>query len=39
MILEREDMNRPHGIDERISIDNLLLGVKMARDILTELCV
>jgi acetylornithine deacetylase/succinyl-diaminopimelate desuccinylase-like protein len=38
MILEREDMNRPHGIDERISIDNLLLGVKMARDILTELC-
>jgi acetylornithine deacetylase/succinyl-diaminopimelate desuccinylase-like protein len=38
MILERQDMSRPHGIDERISVENLMLGVKMARDILTELC-
>lgn len=37
-VLERQDMNRPHGIDERISIENLVLGVKMARDILKELC-
>jgi acetylornithine deacetylase/succinyl-diaminopimelate desuccinylase-like protein len=38
MILEREDISRPHGIDERISIENLVLGIKMARDILAELC-
>ncbi len=38
MILERADISRAHGIDERISLDNLLLGVKMARDILVELC-
>jgi acetylornithine deacetylase/succinyl-diaminopimelate desuccinylase-like protein len=39
MILEREDLSRVHGIDERISIENLALGVKMARDIIRELCV
>jgi acetylornithine deacetylase/succinyl-diaminopimelate desuccinylase-like protein len=39
MILEREDLNRPHGIDERISIENLMLGIKMTRDIIRELCV
>jgi len=38
MVLERADISRAHGIDERISLDNLLLGVKMARDILVELC-
>jgi acetylornithine deacetylase/succinyl-diaminopimelate desuccinylase-like protein len=38
IILDRQDMNRVHGIDERISIDNLVLGVKMTRDILKELC-
>jgi acetylornithine deacetylase/succinyl-diaminopimelate desuccinylase-like protein len=38
MILERQDISRPHGIDERISIENLMLGIKMARDILKELC-
>jgi acetylornithine deacetylase/succinyl-diaminopimelate desuccinylase-like protein len=38
LILERQDINRPHGIDERISIENLMLGIKMARDILKELC-
>ena len=38
MILERTDMGRVHGIDERISIDNLLLGIRMTRDILKTLC-
>ena len=38
MILERTDIGRVHGIDERISIDNLLLGIKMARNILQTLC-
>ena len=39
MILERQDISRPHGIDERISIENLALGIKMAREIIAELCV
>ena len=38
MILQRQDLGRMHGIDERISIDNLLLGIKMARDVIQELC-
>jgi acetylornithine deacetylase/succinyl-diaminopimelate desuccinylase-like protein len=38
-ILERHDVGRVHGIDERISADNLRLGIKMARDIIRELCV
>jgi acetylornithine deacetylase/succinyl-diaminopimelate desuccinylase-like protein len=38
MILERTDINRPHGIDERISIDNLVLGVNLAADIIKTLC-
>jgi carboxypeptidase PM20D1 len=38
MILERADIGRVHGIDERLSTDNLLLGIKMTRDILQELC-
>jgi acetylornithine deacetylase/succinyl-diaminopimelate desuccinylase-like protein len=38
MILERADIGRVHGIDERLSTDNLLLGIKMTRDILKELC-
>jgi acetylornithine deacetylase/succinyl-diaminopimelate desuccinylase-like protein len=37
-ILERHDVGRVHGIDERISVDNLLLGIKMTRNILMELC-
>jgi acetylornithine deacetylase/succinyl-diaminopimelate desuccinylase-like protein len=39
MILERPDISRVHGIDERISLDNLLLGVKMAREIIRTLCL
>jgi carboxypeptidase PM20D1 len=38
MILDKTDMGRVHGIDERISIDNLLLGISMTRDILQTLC-
>lgn len=38
MILEASDIGRVHGIDERISADNLLLGIKMARDVLRTLC-
>jgi acetylornithine deacetylase/succinyl-diaminopimelate desuccinylase-like protein len=38
VILERQDISRVHGIDERISAENLLLGIKMTRDILRELC-
>ncbi len=39
MILEKTDIPRVHGIDERISIDNLMLGIRMTRDILQTLCV
>lgn len=38
VILAREDLGRVHGIDERISLANLVLGVKMARDIIRDLC-
>jgi acetylornithine deacetylase/succinyl-diaminopimelate desuccinylase-like protein len=37
-ILDREDIGRVHGIDERISTDNLLLGIKMTKDIIKALC-
>jgi acetylornithine deacetylase/succinyl-diaminopimelate desuccinylase-like protein len=37
--MDREDIGRVHGIDERISAENLLLGIKMACDIIRELCV
>ena len=39
MLLEPEELGRVHGIDERISIDNLELGVKIASDVLRDLCV
>ncbi len=38
VVMERADLDRVHGIDERISIDNLMLGIKMARDVIAELC-
>ncbi|MFZ2417426.1 MAG: M20/M25/M40 family metallo-hydrolase [Smithellaceae bacterium] len=38
MILERADIGRVHGIDERISIDNLLFGIKMTKDVIKTLC-
>jgi acetylornithine deacetylase/succinyl-diaminopimelate desuccinylase-like protein len=39
MLLEPEELDRVHGIDERISIDNLELGVKIACDVLRDLCI
>ncbi len=38
-VLDPTDVGRIHGIDERISSDNLLLGVKMAYDVIRDLCV
>jgi acetylornithine deacetylase/succinyl-diaminopimelate desuccinylase-like protein len=38
VVLDRADLDRVHGIDERISIDNLILGIKMARSVIAELC-
>ena len=37
-IMDRADIGRVHGIDERISIDNIRLGIEMTKDILKELC-
>ena len=37
-MLELSEMDRVHGIDERISIENLVQGVKIAYDIIRELC-
>ncbi len=39
IVLEREDVSRNHGVDERISCENLVLGIQIARDIIRELCV
>lgn len=36
--MEREDIKRAHGIDERVSADNLLLGITIARDVIKDLC-
>ena len=37
-VMEVSDIERIHGIDERISVDNLLLGVKVTCDMVRELC-
>ncbi len=39
VIMDRADIGRVHGIDERISVENLVLGIKMARDIIRDLCI
>jgi acetylornithine deacetylase/succinyl-diaminopimelate desuccinylase-like protein len=39
VILTREDLNSVHGVDERISLENLELGFTMVRDMIQELCV
>jgi acetylornithine deacetylase/succinyl-diaminopimelate desuccinylase-like protein len=39
VVLEPGELDRVHGIDERISLDNLELGVKIAYDVLEELCI
>ncbi len=37
-ILGPDELARAHGIDERISFDNLVLGIRVARDVIRELC-
>jgi acetylornithine deacetylase/succinyl-diaminopimelate desuccinylase-like protein len=32
------ELNRMHGIDERISLDNLRLGTRVVYDVLREVC-
>ncbi len=39
MVLELSELDRIHGNDERISIENLELGVKVTCDVVRELCV
>jgi acetylornithine deacetylase/succinyl-diaminopimelate desuccinylase-like protein len=39
MVIKMSEIERVHGIDERISIDNLVLGVKITCDVVRELCV
>jgi acetylornithine deacetylase/succinyl-diaminopimelate desuccinylase-like protein len=38
-VLELSELDRVHGIDERISIENLVLGIQVTYDIIHELCV
>jgi acetylornithine deacetylase/succinyl-diaminopimelate desuccinylase-like protein len=38
VVLNRSDLARVHGIDERISGENLQLGIRIARDVIRELC-
>ncbi|MDY6878599.1 MAG: M20/M25/M40 family metallo-hydrolase, partial [Chloroflexota bacterium] len=38
-VLEMSEIDRVHGVDERISVENLVLGVKIACDVIRELCV
>lgn len=37
-ILDRSDLSRIHGIDERISLENIRLGLKIVRDVIKNLC-
>jgi acetylornithine deacetylase/succinyl-diaminopimelate desuccinylase-like protein len=39
VVMERADLGRVHGIDERISGEDLLTGIKVVRDIIETLCV
>jgi acetylornithine deacetylase/succinyl-diaminopimelate desuccinylase-like protein len=39
VIVDRADIGRMHGVDERISEENLALGINLARDIIAELCL
>jgi acetylornithine deacetylase/succinyl-diaminopimelate desuccinylase-like protein len=38
VVLSRADLASVHGIDERISAINMELGVRMAQDVIRELC-
>jgi acetylornithine deacetylase/succinyl-diaminopimelate desuccinylase-like protein len=37
-VLEMSEIPRIHGVDERISIENMVLGVKIACDLVQSLC-
>ena len=37
-VLTPDDLNTIHGVDERISIDNLVLGIKITYETLIDLC-
>ncbi len=39
VVMARDDLGRVHGIDERISGENLLTAIKITRDIIEKLCV
>jgi acetylornithine deacetylase/succinyl-diaminopimelate desuccinylase-like protein len=38
-VLERAGVDRVHGVDERLSVENLALGVRVACDVIRALCV
>ncbi len=38
IVMEKTDLARVHGIDERISGENLLLAIKVVRDMIEMLC-
>jgi acetylornithine deacetylase/succinyl-diaminopimelate desuccinylase-like protein len=38
-VLDMVEVDRVHGVDERLSVDNLELGVRIACDVIRALCV
>jgi acetylornithine deacetylase/succinyl-diaminopimelate desuccinylase-like protein len=38
MLISLEDLNRVHGIDERISEENMIIGTRVYIDIVKKLC-
>ena len=38
-LMTREDIASVHGIDERISGENLALGISIAKDVITRVCI
>jgi acetylornithine deacetylase/succinyl-diaminopimelate desuccinylase-like protein len=38
-IMTREDLASVHGIDERVSGENLALGIRIAKDVITRVCI
>ncbi len=38
MLLSMEELNRVHGIDERISVENMIKGTQVYTDIVKKLC-
>lgn len=37
-VIDKEEIKLTHGVDERISIENLELGIKIAYDVIREVC-